>query len=115
MAARVSQPQIAPLVKRAAETADSRLALESVLAYIANRPLRTWTDIDAERFEAQAVYLGNLWRAELGETAIYDLPPDVQARSLQLVDQILTYLKDIDQDQQVVRAALRILLERLKE
>lgn len=115
MAPRVSQPQIAPLVKRAAETADSRLALESVLAYIANRPLRTWTDMDAERFEAQAAYLGNLWRAELGETAITDLPPDVQARSLQVVDELLTYLKKVDQDQRVLRAALRILLERLKE
>jgi len=115
MAPRVSQPQITPLVKRAAETTDSRLALESVLAYITNRPLRTWTDSDAERFEAQAAYLGNLWRAELGEYPISALPPDLQARSQKVLDELLGFLKNIDQDKRVVRAAIQALFERLKE
>jgi hypothetical protein len=103
------------LVKRAAETTDSRLALESVLAYITNRPLRTWTDSDAERFEAQAAYLGNLWRAELGEYPISALPPDLQARSQKVLDELLGFLKNIDQDKRVVRAAIQALFERLKE
>jgi hypothetical protein len=111
---RVTHPNLLPLLKRAAEAADSRSALESVLAFIANRPLRTWTDSDGERFEAQAAYLGDLWRAETGGAAIPSLSPKFQARSQQIAEDLRAYLQGREQDKSVLRAALLKLLDQLK-
>ena len=51
-----ANPVLLPLLRRAAETTDTRAAQESVLAVIANRPLRTWTDLDTDRFTDHAQY-----------------------------------------------------------
>ncbi len=113
---RVSHPQLLPLLKRAAESADSRSALESVLAFIASRPPRTWTDSDAERFEAQAHYLGDLWRAERGDVTFSSrLSPEMQARALALADRLETSLHESGEPTETLRAALQLLLERLKK
>jgi len=114
LARRVTNPNLLPLLKRSADGADSQAALESVLALIANRPLRTWNDADAERFEAQAAYLGTLWLKEMGGTAISPLSPELQARSQQIVKDLQVYLQDREQNNIVLRAALQELLERLK-
>lgn len=112
LARRATHPQLAPLLKRAAEATDSRAALESVLAYIANRPLRTWNDSDAERFEAQAKYLGGLFRAESDLSPHLD--PDAQGRAHQLVDQLESLLRQSSEKPEVLEYTLRMLLERLK-
>jgi len=114
IARRVTHPNLLPLLKRAAEAADSHTALESVLALIANRPLRTWTDSDAERFEAQAAYLGDLWREETGGPIVHPLPPDLQARSRQIAEDLHAYLQEREQDKRILRAALKELLDRMK-
>jgi len=115
LARRVTHPNLLPLLKRAAEAADSHTALESVLALIANRPLRTWTDADAERFEAQAAYLGDLWHKETGGSAISSLPPELQARTQEVADILQAYLQNVETDKKILEAALRSLLDRLKE
>lgn len=109
---RVTYPQLVPLLKRAAEATDSLIALESVLAYIANRPIRTWSDSDTERFEAQAKYLGDLWRQESGLPVHLSL--DRQERAKQLADQIETLLSQSGENREVLEYTLRLLLERLK-
>ena len=115
LARRTSHPHLLPLLKRTAEAPDSRTALESVLALVANRPLRTWSDLDAERFETQAAYLGELWRAEAMLMANFELPSDLQDRSQKVAEALLAYLQNIETDQKVMEAALRSLIDRLRE
>ena len=69
MAPRVVNPNLSPLLKRAAEASNAQTALDSVLAVIANRPLHTWSDFDTERFAAQARFLGRLLQAERNGSA----------------------------------------------
>jgi len=107
---RVTTPTLVPLLKRAAESEDGQSALESVLAFIANRPLRTWTDGDVDRFEAQAQHLGGLWKNEMGEV----LTPELQARCQTVAEQAQPYLMGLDNDRRVLRAALRQILEQLR-
>lgn len=113
LARRVTHPQLSPLLRRVADSTDSRAALESVLAYIANRPLRTWTDADVERFEAQAYYLGDLWREENGVSI--DLPPDTQIRVRALADRLEATLLSSGEPMEAMEAALRLLLLRVKK
>ncbi|MEZ0396313.1 MAG: hypothetical protein ABWK53_07810 [Anaerolineales bacterium] len=115
LARRVTNPTLLPLLKRAVEAADSRAALESVLAFIASRPPRTWTDTDAERFEAQAAYLGDLWRAERAEGDLRAaLSPEMRARALALAERLEDSLRQSGEPPEALRAALQLLLERLK-
>ena len=115
LAVRVTHPQLIPLVKRAAETPDPRAALESVLAQIANRPPRTWTDADSERFAAQAEYLGNLLQRELNEEPP-ELPidPELRQRSEQLAAELEQHLHRLTDDPLAAQQALRILLRKLR-
>lgn len=115
MSSRVTQPQLLPLLKRAAEAADADLALESVLAYIANRPLRAWTDADADRFAAQARHLGEIFRRERGQEELEGaLSPETQRRSQELAAQLRAWLHERSPDDpSVVQAALRQLLSEL--
>lgn len=115
-AARVTHPQLIPLVKRAAETPDARTALESMLAQVANRPPRTWTDVDSERFAVRAKYLAELWRSEIGEIDLqHMLDPETKARAYALADDLQNSLLQRGESPQTLRAALQLLLERLKE
>lgn len=61
---RVNDPSLAPLIKRVTEATDPATALESAIAYIANRPLRNWGDSNVERFPGQAQGLGQKFVAE---------------------------------------------------
>ena len=64
MSAHVNHPNLAPLVKRVSEATDPAAALESTIALIANRPLRTWTDTEVERIPMLAQSFGQLFQAE---------------------------------------------------
>jgi hypothetical protein len=115
LAPRVTHPALLPLLKRTVESADGASALESVLALLANRPMRTWTDADVERFEAQAQYVGRLFREERdGEMQIASLPADLQVRSRQIAQEMNAYLAQLNEDPQVLRAALQELLRELR-
>lgn len=115
LAPRVTHPALIPLLKRTVESADAVSALESVLALLANRPVRTWTDADVERFEAQAQYVGQLFREESdGRGQIALLPPELQLRSRRIAQEVGTYLAGLQEDPQVLRAALEELLRELK-
>lgn len=115
LAPRVTHPTLVPLLKRAAEAADADSALESVLALLANRPVRTWTDADVERFEAQAQYVSRLFREERdGGMQISSLPANLQVRSRQITQRMSAYLAGLEEDPQVLRAALQELLRELR-
>ena len=93
---------------------DAETALESVLALIANRPMRTWTDIDIERFPGQAVRMGELFQAERSGLAPQKkLNPDEQQRSAEIAEDVQVYLKQhFDVDEDIIQAALQELLKR---
>lgn len=114
LVARVSHPKLLPLLKRAAEAADSRSALESVLAFIADRPLRAWSDADVEQFEARARHLAEAWRAERDEWAFPALSPELQTRAEALANRLEAVLRHSDEPPEMLRAAVCILRERLK-
>ncbi len=111
---RATNPALQPLLRRAVETPDSRAALESVLALIASRPLRTWTDLDADRFSDQAYYLGELVRLERnGNAPTLDLPPEKRQRSQELAAHLQHYLAELENDPQVLENALRLAIQEI--
>jgi hypothetical protein len=112
LAGQVNHPQLTPLLHRAAESSDA-VALESVLAYVAGRPPRTWNDADVTRFGDQAAAIGKRYRTERqARLPDADLSPAQQARSRDMAAAIVAYLAThFDDDPAVVNAALRLLLQ----
>ena len=108
----VTQPSLLPLLRRVAGATDTRAALDSALAYVADRPLRSWSDADAERFGRQAQALGKLFRAERnGGHAHASLTPIQETRSVQVADRLRGYLRaEFTDDPGIVAAALQVLL-----
>jgi hypothetical protein len=115
MAPYVTQPSLSPLLRRAKEAQALKMALESTLAYVANRPPRLWTDGDTERFTAQAGALGELFRAERnGHAADTELTTTQREQSRRLADELRRSLPaPTEADLHVQRAALRALLREL--
>jgi hypothetical protein len=62
----VTDPRLLPFVRCCAQDNDQDGWRESVLAVVSGRPLRTWTDMDARRFEAQAQAVGDAFRQAIG-------------------------------------------------
>jgi len=115
MALHTSNSALLPLLKRAAEASDARAALESILAYIANRPIRTWTDADEDRFVSQAQYLGSLFCAELNGTEREpQLTVEQRQRSQQVAESLRGRLDEFTDESIVVEAALRFLAQELR-
>ncbi|MCZ7554719.1 MAG: hypothetical protein M5U05_19450 [Anaerolineales bacterium] len=114
MADYTMHPKLLPMLQRAIGAPDAQSALDSVLAYVASRPLRTWTDADADRFPAQARAVGGLFEAEQyssEDDAL--LTSDEQALSRSLASDLEDFLEPYyNEDQRAVRAALRRLLRR---
>lgn len=111
LAPKVRQPDLAPLLKRAAEARDPKLALESTVAYAASRPLRTWTDTDSDRFAEHVQTLGDLFKHERnGRDPETDLSPAQRERSRDVTEQMRAFLGASGDDPQVIKAALRALL-----
>lgn len=108
----IHQPNLAPLLKRTVETTDSMAALESVLAYVANRPPRSWADADVDRYTSQVKQMGSLFQNERG---VYDpmalLSPEQRQQSQQMVKTLLAQVNEPGADREIVRAALRTVLK----
>ena len=113
LAPTVNQPTLQPMLKRAAEAADTLAGVESVLALISNRPLRTWSDYELDRFPEQAQHYGKLFQAELaGSPIALRLSPEEQIRSQQIARELQEHLsKRYKEDRRLLLAALRKLLD----
>lgn len=105
-------PKLHPLIRRAVDSADPSAAVDSVLAYIASRPVRTWTDVDRDRFRAQLPIYARLLREEQENHDSEELlTPEQRALRKKLVNKLREVLEsDYTEDRQVVRAALLQLL-----
>ncbi|MDI3340909.1 MAG: hypothetical protein QJR03_10295 [Sphaerobacter sp.] len=106
----VTLPMIQPFLQRLASEQDDEVALESVLALVANRPVRAWTDRDVERFHTQATLIGERFR----EIAVAHmvLSSEEEAQSEALVHQLRQVIGD-DIPTHVLRASLLRLLNEI--
>ncbi len=112
MNGRITNPNLATLVKRSAEAVDPASALESVLALIANRPMRAWTDMDVDRFPILAQSLGHYFIAERnGYLPGLTLTQEEKLRSQELVNTLQQQINRMQEDPRVLQAALQKLLE----
>lgn len=115
LAGQGTHPRLQPLLQRVVHAPDAQAALDSVLALIASRPLRTWTDSDVDRFSAQAQTVGELFAAErenLESDASLTVDELVLSERLTL-DLHRFLLQHYNDNPSVVRAALRRLLRKL--
>ena len=66
---RVADARLVPFINRAAAPGDDASLTEGVLALLANRPPRSWSDGDQDRFALQARDIGQLFRAARDQEA----------------------------------------------
>ncbi|MFC6593152.1 hypothetical protein ACFP81_15190 [Deinococcus lacus] len=79
-----------PLVNRLSSAGEKDAVLDGVLALVAGRSPRSWTDADAERFPTQARSLAQTYRVaaeQLGQAT-----PDVEKQAGQFTEQLRTML-----------------------
>jgi len=112
---RINHPALIPLLKRAAEGQNDQNALESAMAFIANRPLRAWTDADVDRFTIQAKALGELLKNErmsyLPSSALTEQQQERCRVIAREIRQTLTV--EIGSDPKSLQAALQALASEL--
>jgi len=115
MNGKIHHPTLAPLVKRTAEAADAATALDSALGLLANRPMRAWTDVDVNRFPAQASSLGQIFVSERnGFLPGVTLTHEEKQRSEKITSLLQEQLQQYDEDPKILLAALQSLLDHFK-
>lgn len=101
-----------PLVKRLSVEGQEAAVLDGVLALIAGRSPRSWTDTDAERFPTQVQSVAQTYlvaAGQLGHTS-----PEVEQRKLEYAQQVRTSLNLNQQDLATAeKTALRLALMQL--
>ena len=100
-------PTLEPFLRRLSSEQDDATTVESVLALVANRPPRSWTDADVDRFRIQATVIGERFR-EIA-AALEILAPDEETVCEAIVGQ-LRELLPADVPRHVLRVALLRLL-----
>ena len=109
---RVAHPLLLPFVTRLTSE-DGAAATESVLALLADRPARNWTDGDYERFLSQSRAVGELLRQADTPEVLHPTPrqsPQDRAQSRTLAD---TILMRHGANRRILRSALLTLLQEL--
>lgn len=99
---------------RASDSEDGYAALESILAYIANRPPRNWTDMDTEHFQTRLHDLGEMFQKDQRQFAFEALlTPEQRQKSARIAENIeLNILENEHSDSDVIKGALNILNQR---
>ena len=112
MLTQVTNPSLVSILRRAWETPDSVAALESVLAQVANRPPRSWTDRDTEQFSKQVKTLGALFQKEYNSYAPErNLSTEKRQQTQKLVKEFRSHLqKTYKDDPELIRIALQMLI-----
>lgn len=121
----VTEAGLAPVIHRAAMAGDDASTLESVLALIAGRPPRSWSDADADNFAGQARLFGELYRRYTSpdqdgtrfSLSADDLSPDDMRLSRRLAKQLEPLLKrqlPADLKPRVLEVALGLAVQRIR-
>lgn len=100
-------PMLEPFLRRLSSDQDDATTVESILALVANRPPRAWTDGDMERFQRQATVIGEQFRELAAAHEI--LTPHEEAICEAIVGQLRDALP-ADVPRHVLRVALLRLL-----
>lgn len=110
---KTNQADMRPVYNRAAGSADELAALESVLAYIANRPPRNWTDMDGERYLSKVDEIGRLFQQDQRQFAFEELlSPKQWAQSQALAGALRENLAAMSiTDPDVIKGALNALAQ----
>lgn len=115
LGSRTTHSILLPFVRRAAEPGTPETILDSVLALLADRSPRNWTDTDRDRFTIQAQIVGDLFQQAKREQYLYQMPslaPQDAKASRDLVQKINTIC--IASKPRIMRAALIALLQELE-
>ncbi len=106
-------PLVSPFILRASASGNASTVLESVLALVANRPPRTWTDREVEQFPALARQAGRLFR-EAQTDSWHSLPaeqPQALSDQEQLIVRLRSQMESLSKEAR--KATLLALLEEL--
>jgi hypothetical protein len=120
----VTEPQLLSFLKRVTQSGSDASGIESVLALVANRPPRNWSDIDVDRFADTAVAIGKAFREAARSRGVASdsgallaaLTPKERRTAEDVLDRIRNYLRrsiNNDTSPRALRAALTRLLEEL--
>ncbi len=114
---KTNQTVMKTLYTRATDTSDSYAALEKVLAYIANRPPRNWTDMDSDRYLARLNDLGEMFNRDRQQYAFDSfLTPKQQEESEHLANFLLNHIQRTNHfDPIVIKAAINKLRRKLEK
>jgi len=99
-----------PFINRLNAPGDEQTVLEGVLALVAGRPPKNWTDADIERFPGQVAPLGERFVQAIHYLGV--LTPEDEAKRDELAEKIRRSL-GADVPTHVMRAALAKLLQNL--
>lgn len=112
---RTSDPTLLHLLRRTVETSDTSVALENLFAFIADRPLHSWTDLDTDRFLSKSQHIGGLIRhARNGYSIFPDVPSEKHQRVRDVVKALQSYVQGLEDDQQVLEYALYQLIREIR-
>lgn len=97
----VTDPRLLTFLKRVTQNGADSAGIESVLALVANRPPRNWTDTDVDRFPDAAIAIGKAFQAAARSTGVASnadslfaaLPPQDRREAEQVFDRVKTYLE----------------------
>ena len=119
----VTHPRLLPFLKRIGMDDDEQTVIESVLAFVADRPPRSWSDSDVDRFPSRANNIGELFiqamRADMISDNRYpqELSPDEYKQSQLIVKGIKELVNREFGDttsNRIMRAAIMNLLWELE-
>ncbi|MCF7708075.1 MAG: hypothetical protein K9N52_04155 [Verrucomicrobia bacterium] len=120
----ITDPELLAFVRRVIQTNPDRQGIEAVLALVANRPPRSWSDSDVARFPKAAKRVGvtftrtcrNVQGSKSAIARLEALNPQEREKVEQLLDQMRSSISRISNDSSsgVVNAAVSILASELK-
>lgn len=103
--------RLVPLINRLNSLGEESNVLESVLALVAGKPPKSWSDADFERFPVQAEALGTFFREATHLLGV--LTSEEEAQSIKMAELICHLLEKEKIPSHVVRATLVRLLREL--
>lgn len=111
LAGNTNRAEMKPLYMRASESSDPSAALESALAFIANRPPRNWTDLDTDRYLTRVSEMGEIFKRDQRQFVFETmLTPQQREASTELAELIRTqFIEKGIVDPDVIKGALNIL------
>jgi hypothetical protein len=119
----VTDPRLLTFLKRVTQNGADGAGIESVLALVANRPPRNWSDTDVDRFPEAAAAMGKAFQTAASSTGISSnadsqfaaLPRRERRQAQHVFDRVKTYLhrNANGATPRAIRAAVTRLLEEI--